>query len=78
MERCVKCKSPANGAIITEGGVSYPFCNNCTKILETFDVPTNIMHTFLKHEDMMSQVEKNIFEARRARLNGEGTWKTKE
>ncbi len=78
MQKCAKCKHPADGAIITEGGVSYPFCNTCTKILETFPVPTHIMHIFLKHEDMMSQADKNIFEARRARLDGERAWHNKE
>jgi hypothetical protein len=56
---CAKCKDPANGSIFVEGGVSYPFCKTCTEILDSFSIPTNILHVFLKPEDKLSQVEKN-------------------
>jgi hypothetical protein len=75
MQKCAKCKADANGSIIVEGGVSYPFCNECSSLLETFPVPTNILHTFLTEDQRMSQEDKNIFEARKRRLKGKSLWK---
>ena len=75
MAKCAKCKKIASGAII-EGGVSYDFCQTCLDILNTFPIPTNIMHIFLTPEDRQSQEDRNIFEARKRRLAGLSVWKS--
>lgn len=68
MKNCVKCKSNTiGGSTIIEGGTSYAFCKECTNILQTFPIPTNIMHIFLKQEDRINQFDKNIWEARKRR-----------
>lgn len=74
MIECVKCKHPADGATITEGGINYPFCDTCTKILELFPRSTNIMHIFLNPDDKSSQENKNIYEARKRRTKGHLLW----
>lgn len=79
MKKCAKCKDESSRTYSTyfEGGVGYEFCETCTDILETFPVPTNIMHVFLIPDDRMSQVNRNIFEARRRRIKGQSVWKGK-
>lgn len=72
--KCAKCEDDTEGgSTFVQGGVAYPFCKTCTEILESFPIPTNILHIFLKPEDMETQEEKNIFEARR-RASGERYW----
>jgi hypothetical protein len=79
MQKCAKCKDPIkNGSTYVEGGIAYQFCETCTAILETFPLPTNIMNIFLTPEDRMSQADKNIFEARKRRVQGKGNWGKKE
>lgn len=75
MIKCAKCKSSCEGgSTYLEGGVDYPFCKECTDILETFPIPTNILHSFLGSEKMQSQITKNIFAARKRRAKGEKVW----
>jgi hypothetical protein len=71
--QCAKCNDTANGSTIVDGGVSYSFCKTCSNILETFP-NTNIMHIFLTPDQMQSQVDRNIFEARKRRVKGERVW----
>lgn len=75
LTKCAKCKEDTNGgSIYVEGGTSFRFCKTCSDILETFPVPTNIMHIFLTEEQKQSQITRNIFEARRKRLQGISKW----
>lgn len=74
-KKCDKCKDYiVNGSTYIEGGISYHFCKTCTNILETFPVPTNIMHIFLTPEDRLTQFQRNIFEARKRRVSGNSPW----
>lgn len=69
--KCSKCNDPfEGGCTYIEGGNAYQFCKTCTDILETFPVPTNIMHMFLNP----NQKDKAIFSARKERLNGKSPW----
>jgi hypothetical protein len=66
---CAKCKSEATVNFVQEGTV-YPVCETCLKIIESFPVNSNIAKEFFKYEDSMTQVMKNIFEARKRRAQG--------
>jgi recombinational DNA repair protein (RecF pathway) len=71
--RCAKCKSSIDmdsTSTYIEGGESYPFCKKCSDILETFPIPANIIRQFLTPEQQQSQVQRNIFAARKQRTEG--------
>lgn len=71
MQECSKCKKDATGgSSYIEATVLYPFCIECTQILETFPNPILILNRFLDSEEKQSQVEKNIFDARKGRVKG--------
>lgn len=75
MNKCAKCKNDTEGgSTYVEGGTSYQFCKTCSDILETFPVPTNIMHVFLTPDERQSQIDRNMFEARKRRISGIKLW----
>lgn len=74
-KKCEKCKdSLEGGAVFVEGGKSYNFCKLCSKILESYPKTGNIIPIFLKDDSEMTQVDKNMFEARKRRAKGETLW----
>lgn len=75
---CAKCKKDTKeGSSMVEGGKVYRFCKTCSKILHSFQMPTNIIPIFLKSENDMSDEMRNIFEARKRRAEGQTVWAEK-
>jgi hypothetical protein len=72
MEKCVKCKINERRVIVTEGGVNYPFCEDCAFLLES--APTNNTATF-SDKNPENWVMKNIQDAKERRANGIFLWK---
>lgn len=76
MNKCSKCKKDTeSGSTFVEGGISYRFCKDCSDILNTFSIPTNIIPIFLQSHKEMGNINKNIFDAREKRLKGNSPWK---
>lgn len=74
MDKCAKCDEEVKyPTIFVEGGTVYPFCKICASIVDSFPY-TGIIKDFLKPEDEMSQVKKNIFWAHKRRAQGEKVW----
>jgi len=76
MPQCSKCnESIKDGSVIIHNGVVYKFCKTCSDILFSFPSPETIVKTFLSPEENQSQVQRDIFEARKRRSQDIMIWK---
>jgi len=72
MNICSKCKIESNCNSFVEGGETYFFCGTCSLILDSY--PSISIEYFLTPEDKLSQIEKNMRDARRRRAEGKSLW----
>jgi len=73
--KCAKCNSEPNGKSFTEGGICYVYCQLCTDILESYRQITH--QSFLTPDQRLSQIERNIREAKKNRALGKSLWQNR-
>lgn len=76
--KCSKCYTNLKDfTIIVEWGTSYILCRQCAAILD-YCKGTGKTKRFVEDEDFpLTDVERNMIEARRLRAKGKGPWEKK-
>lgn len=70
---CTKCKEDAVVSIV-RGGEYFPLCDTCNKILETCTNHNFFFDHYLCPKQIQSQINKNMFEAKKLRVLGKSPW----
>ena len=79
MNRCKKCKVEGASHALIEFGKTYRFCNHCIWVISEIK-ETGCVNQFLKKDFgtlKISEVDKNIINARLNRQKGKSPWTDK-